>query len=122
MNVALNINQELFARIVTEAKLAAFKNDSWMRAIDKAVLMLERNPLATWDGHTLLLMSPNSSNIYQVNGACIMHGFGRLAVPCPAYRHKNPCWHRSLARLIQNYFQAAQVELINRGRLELRLN
>lgn len=119
MDVSFSINQELFARVVTEAKMSAFGKDSWVRAIDRAVAMLEHYPMAVWDGHSLLIMSPNSSNIYTVNGACMVHSFGQKKVPCPAFRHKTPCWHRCLARLLRNYFQAVQVDLVNHGRLEI---
>ncbi|HEX7318649.1 MAG TPA: hypothetical protein VF297_32370 [Pyrinomonadaceae bacterium] len=63
--------------------------DRWQRAIAKAKRQLTDNPYIHFTGASLLILSPDSFNIYEANGVC----------QCKAYRQGWPCWHRAAYRL-----------------------
>ncbi len=65
--------------------------DRWQRAIAKAKQQLENNPFIHDAGASLLILSPDSLQIYEANGVC----------QCKAYAQGWPCWHRAAYRLVR---------------------
>ncbi len=64
----------------------------WQTAIAKAKRQLEENPYIHDEGDALLILSPESLEIYHSNGTC----------QCKAYQSaKFPCWHRAAHRLVR---------------------
>lgn len=91
----VNINPEIFEQVVVEA-LAKVKGDRrWTRAIHRAIEMLDGNPYVEFRNDELLVMSDTSFNIYVANGSC----------QCEAFRQRQPCKHRALARLLRRYYE-----------------
>ena len=93
----LSIDADRFAAVVQQAFDACSNvKDAkrWQVAIVKAKQQLESNPYIHPDDDGLLILSPESLNIYHANGSC----------QCRAWqRGKFPCWHRAAARLVQRY-------------------
>lgn len=105
--MALEIsNEELFKEVVSDAIASAIINcrtealiGRWERAIDRAVLEIERNPFLHYDSEAahLVILSSSSNNVYSANGVC----------QCLAFLNgKQPCWHRAAARLWRLYLEA----------------
>lgn len=71
----------------------------WETAITKAKRQLEENPyMHPQPDGSLLILSPDSSEIYSANGTC----------QCKAWtRGKFPCWHRAAARLYTRYLETS---------------
>ena len=66
----------------------------WQTAIAKAKRQLEENPYIHDEGDALLILSPESNQIYHSNGSC----------QCEAWnKGKFPCWHRAAHRLVRRY-------------------
>lgn len=89
----LNLNQETLQQITQEAFDRAQGSRRWQTAIVKAKQQLESNPYLSWQDGGLLILSPESLEIYTANGTC----------QCKAYEHGFPCWHRAAARLVTRY-------------------
>lgn len=90
-------NQTLFAEVVEAAKRRTLGDERWCVAIDRAVEEITADPtFFHWTGHSMLIQSPTSSEVYEANGAC----------QCKAAEFKKACWHRSAARLWQRYLEA----------------
>lgn len=104
MNVNLNLNRTLLAEVAAEsiAKVnpAQPNGKRWIRAITKAVVMIEENPFIEWqaDSKSLLIMSETSGNIYSANGVC----------GCRAFEQGQPCKHRAAARLVMRCMEKVQ--------------
>jgi hypothetical protein len=92
----LNLNQNKLQEVV-EAAFNQAHDRRWEVAIVKAKQQLESNPYIHVDGDALLILSPESSEIYSANGTC----------QCRAYQHRQPCWHRAAARLVKRYNETA---------------
>jgi hypothetical protein len=88
----LNLDQNKLQEIVEKAFNAAGSR-RWEVAIVKAKQQIESNPYMHFDGDALLILSPESSEIYRANGTC----------QCKAFTHGQPCWHRAAARLVKRY-------------------
>ncbi len=68
----------------------------WTVAIAKAKRQLEDNPYIHDEGDALLILSPESNQIYHSNGTC----------QCQAWeKGKFPCWHRAANRLYRLYVE-----------------
>lgn len=66
----------------------------WTVAIVKAKQQLAENPYIHDEGDALLILSPESLQIYHSNGTC----------QCQAWlKGKFPCWHRASYRLVRRY-------------------
>lgn len=66
----------------------------WTAAITKAKQQLESNPYISDEGGALLILRPDSPEIYHANGTC----------QCQAWlKGKYPCWHRAAHRLVRLY-------------------
>jgi hypothetical protein len=63
-------------------------------AIVKAKQQLESNPYITLDGDGLLILSPDSLQIYRANGTCGCISHAKFGAPC---------WHRAAYRLVRRY-------------------
>lgn len=79
-----------------KAQALVNNNDSrrWQNAISRArrELITSPNPYMDWTGEELLILSPESNEIYAANGTC----------QCKAYTTaKYPCWHRAASRIVQ---------------------
>lgn len=92
---SLNLDETKLERVTQEAFDRATGNRRWEIAIVKAKQQLESNPYMHFDGHALLILSP-SGEIYSSNGSC----------QCKAFAHRQPCWHRAAARLVERYMEA----------------
>ncbi len=88
----MDIDQSKMQQVVQEAFDKATGLRRWQAAIVKAKQQIEENPYLHFDGHALLILSPDGE-IYSVNGTC----------QCKAYASGQPCWHRAAARLIERY-------------------
>lgn len=103
LNTVTELNQDLLAVVVAEslAKVALAPNGKrWTNAIAKATLQIESNPFMTYqhDSHSLLILSPESGEIYTANGTC----------QCKAFEAGQPCWHRAAARIVTRYIERAR--------------
>jgi hypothetical protein len=92
----LNLNHTKLQEVVETAFNQA-RDRRWEVAIVKAKQQLESNPYIHVDGDALLILSPESSEIYSANGTC----------QCKAFKHHQPCWHRAAARLVKRYNETA---------------
>jgi hypothetical protein len=92
----LHLDQSKLQEIVEKAFNAA-RNRRWEVAIVKAKQQIEENPFMHLDGDALLILSPESSEIYRANGTC----------QCKAFQHHQPCWHRAAARLVKRYIETS---------------
>lgn len=98
------LNQETLAAVVADAVASASKaktnSQRWINAIARATVELETNPHMTYrhDSHSLLILSPESGNVYSANGTC----------GCKAFELGYPCWHRAAAKLVVNYLDRVQ--------------
>jgi hypothetical protein len=97
----MNLNQTILEEVIQAAfdhATAQGGKDArrWQAAIAKAKQQLEENPYLHFDGDALLILSPESNEIYRANGVC----------QCVAYtRYNQPCWHRSAARIVKRYYE-----------------
>jgi hypothetical protein len=70
----------------------------WQTAIAKAKQQLESNPYISLDGDGLLILSPDSLQIYRANGTC----------QCVSLvKYGAPCWHRAAYRLVKRYTETS---------------
>ncbi len=92
----IELDHEIFSAVVEQAKHAAQGDARWCAAIDRAAKHLADNPYVHTDGRALLVLSPQSANIYRANGSC----------QCRAFEFGRPCWHRAANRLIERYYEA----------------
>ena len=88
-----DINTEKLQTVTQEAFDKVPNSRRWQTAIVKAKQQIESNPFMHFDGDALLILSPESNQIYTANGTC----------QCCAYELGQPCWHRAAARLIKRY-------------------
>ena len=88
-----NLNSNKMAAVVAEAKAKVTGQAKWVRAIDRAVEMLESSPYWNYaDGELLVLGS--EGECYRANGSC----------QCAAYRQGMAhCKHRVAAKLLKIY-------------------
>jgi hypothetical protein len=99
----MNLNPTILETVIQQAFDAATTSGSkdakrWGVAIAKAKQQLETNPYMSLDGDALLILSPESNEIYRANGTC----------QCKAWeKGKFPCWHRASARIIARYNEQA---------------
>ena len=91
----LNLNQERFNAVVTEARTKAADSPRCLRAIDKAVDQVETNPYLTYTDGELLALG-TTGEVYRANGGC----------QCHAYAQRQFCWHRILAKLMKRCHEA----------------
>lgn len=87
----MQINQTVLEAVANEAITKCGGNKRWANAVRRAAEELVTNPyIALVDDH-LLVLSPTSGEIYEVNGRC----------QCAAYVAGFPCKHRAMKRLVE---------------------
>jgi hypothetical protein len=97
----MNLNPTILETVIQQAFDAATTSGGrdakrWGVAIAKAKQQLETNPYMHFDGDALLILSPESNQIYRANGTC----------ECIAYtRYGQPCFHRAAARIVKRYYE-----------------
>ena len=95
----MNLNSQTLEEVAQAAFDAAAEKGGrhtrrWQTAIAKAKQQLESNPYISLDGDALLILSPESLQIYRANGTC----------QCLAHaKFGTPCWHRAAYRLVKRY-------------------
>ena len=97
----LNLNQDRLEAAAQEAFDLAQNSRRWQAAITRALAILRDS--AHWhmteDG-ALLLLSPDSNEIYEVTEGRCERIDGERRVPCKAYAQGQPCKHRAARRLL----------------------
>jgi hypothetical protein len=91
----LELNKDKLQSVTVEAFDKAQGSKRWQSAIVKAKMQLESNPYLDWQDNPLLILSPESNEIYTANGTC----------QCKAYTKGFPCWHRAAARIVKRYME-----------------
>jgi chloramphenicol 3-O-phosphotransferase len=97
----MNLNPTILETVIQTAFDAATERGGkdarrWQTAIAKAKQQLETNPYMHFDGDALLILSPESNEIYRANGSC----------QCKAWeKGKYPCVHRAAARIVKRYYE-----------------
>lgn len=90
------INIQRFNEVVAAAKRKAAGNARWINAIDKAVAGLLGGGRIVTELHDGLMITTDSGETCRANGMC----------GCKAFKNGQPCKHRALAKLIENYHEA----------------
>ena len=84
-----------FNKVVETAK-AKTSDKRWQNAIDKAQAGIVSGWWIMTELHDCVAITTESGQTYFANGTCSR----------PAYNNGQPCKHRALARLIENYHEA----------------
>ncbi len=108
----LELKPERLAEVVQQAfdaTLAAPRHKAlrWQTAIVKARRILEDSPFWHMDAGTLLLVSPDSSDLYEVTAHACVRVDGARRVACLAYANGQPCKHRATHRLLSRYLETS---------------
>ncbi|MGH9832960.1 MAG: hypothetical protein ACREBD_03180 [Blastocatellia bacterium] len=85
------LNSKIWSDAINAAKAAASTSPAWLRAIERAVIEIERSRYWSFDGSTLVIISTTSKKTYRIdaNHTCEARG--------------GVCKHRASRRLIQRY-------------------
>jgi hypothetical protein len=85
------LNTQIWQDTINAAKAAASTSPAWLRAIERAVIEIEKAKYWAFDGQTLTIQSTTSKKLYRVdeNHTCEARG--------------GICKHRGARRLIQRY-------------------
>ena len=88
------LNTQIWRQTIEAAKSAASTSPAWLRAIERAVIEIERSRYWSFDGSTLVIQSTTSKKLYHIdeNHTCEACANGHTA-----------CKHRASRRLIQRY-------------------
>lgn len=104
----ITLNGERFDAVAAEAyaraKSAPQDATRWQNAITKATEFL--NASALWhlmDDDTLLIVSPQSFEVYETAGDSCERIDAEKRTNCPAFDMGRPCWHRAARKLLLNY-------------------
>ena len=90
----LQVNQERFESVVQD-DFNRTSNTRWQAAIVRAKQSVESNPYVEFDGRTLLMLSADSLEVYEVTPAGCRNEAGR---PCGA--HANVRQQRTMTPLL----------------------
>jgi hypothetical protein len=85
------LNSKIWQETVNAAKAAASTSPAWLRAIDRAVIEIERSRYWSFDGDTLTIISTTSKKTYRIGADHTCEARGGI------------CKHRGARRLIQRY-------------------
>jgi hypothetical protein len=88
------LNTQIFNQVVAAAKAKAANSPAWLRAINRAVIEIQRARYWAFDGETLAIESTTSRKLYRVDAAHT----------CEA--RNGVCKHRAARRLLQRYTEA----------------
>jgi hypothetical protein len=107
MTGIMNLDTDKLSRIAQAALGKVANSKRWQSAIKRAESLLLDNPFwhVTEDG-TLLLLSPDSSELYETDGVVCERIAGEPRVTCRAYAEGRPCKHRAAHRLLLRYGQS----------------
>ncbi len=88
------LNTSIWSQTITAAKSAAATSPAWLRAIERAVIEIERSRYWSFDGATLTIISTTSKKTYKIdeNHTCEAVANGHTA-----------CRHRAARRLMLRY-------------------
>jgi hypothetical protein len=88
------LNTRIWNETVNAAKAAASHSPAWLRAIERAVVEIERSRYWSFDGSTLVIISATSKKTYKTdeNHTCEACANGHTA-----------CKHRAAKRLMERY-------------------
>lgn len=106
----LNLQTEKLSEVVQAAFDAAEgKRDQkrWQSAIVRAQTILRDSPY--WhmtERGELLILSPDSDELYETDGRTCDRIEGERRVACKAYAQGQPCKHRAAHRLLVRYSEA----------------
>ncbi len=100
----INLNADKLGQTAAEAFALAANSRRWQTAITKAWGILRDSPF--WhmaEGQTLIILSPDSSELYEVTEGNCERVDGERRVACQAFARSQPCKHRAARRLLVRY-------------------
>ncbi len=102
-----DLNDEKLEQVAAEAFGRAGGSRRWQNAVTRAWQILRDTVYwhMTEDG-SLLLLSPDSSELYETDGRTCSRIVGERRVSCRAYSRGYPCKHRAAHRLLVRYREA----------------
>jgi hypothetical protein len=88
------LNTRIWTETINAAKSAASTSPAWLRAIERAVIEIERSRYWSFDGSTLVIISTTSKKTYRIGAdhTCEAVANGHTA-----------CRHRAARRLMLRY-------------------
>lgn len=100
----LNLDADKLEAAAQAAFALTQNSRRWQTAIARAFANMRENPYQTLtaDG-ALLLVSPASSELYEVTEGRCERIDGERRVACKAHAQGFPCWHRAARRLLARY-------------------
>jgi hypothetical protein len=104
---AATINSDALSQVARAATAREGVSRRWQTAISRALALLLDNPF--WhvtDEGALLLLSPDSDQIYETDGTVCERVDGSQREACKAYAEGMPCKHRAAHRLLLRYGQS----------------
>jgi hypothetical protein len=93
------LNTQIWQETINAAKQAASTSPAWLRAIDRAVVEIERSRYWSFDGSTLVIISTTSKKTYKI-------GADHTCEAC-SNGHRE-CKHRAARRLMVRYTERLQ--------------
>jgi hypothetical protein len=100
----INLDADKLAETAQEAFNLAQNSRRWQTAITKAWGILRDSPF--WhmaEGQALIILSPDSSELYEVTEGRCERVDGEARVACRAFAQRQPCKHRAARRLLVRY-------------------
>lgn len=93
------LNTTIWQQTIEAAKTAAANSPAWLRAIERAVIEIEKSKYWSFDGSTLVIISTTSKKTYKIdeNHTCEACANGHSA-----------CKHRAARRLMIRYTERLQ--------------
>ncbi len=93
------LNSQIWQETINAAKAAASTSPAWLRAIERAVIEIERSRYWSFDGSTLVIISTTSKKTYRIDEhhTCEACANGHSA-----------CKHRAARRLMIRYRERLQ--------------
>lgn len=99
----INLNADRLEAAALEAFDLAADSRRWQAAITRALAILRDTPFWDFDGDALVMLSPDSSEIYEVTAGKCERIDGERRVTCKAFAQGQPCKHRAARRLLARY-------------------
>ena len=102
----LNLNSDRLEAAAQDAFNLAQNSRRWQAAIVRALAILRDSAFWHFDGDALVMLSPDSSEIYEVTEGRCDRIEGERRAACEAFRRGQPCKHRAARRLLARYHAA----------------
>lgn len=99
----LNLNQDRLEAAALEAFNLAAASCRWQTAITRALGILRDTAFWHFDGDALVMLSPDSSELYEVTAGKCARIDSERRVSCKAFAQGQPCKHRAARRLLARY-------------------